>query len=197
MTNTDKYFVHPTSCVDNNVTIGEGTKIWHFSHILSGAAIGRNCVIGQNVCVGSGVSIGNGVKLQNNVSVYSGVTLENDVFCGPSCVFTNVYNPRAFIERKNEFLPTLVKKGATIGANATIVCGVTIGQYALIGAGAVVKKDVPAYAVIVGVPGIQKGWACRCGVPLKKKSGNAFKCQSCQNTYKIVKKNLAPIQEKS
>jgi UDP-2-acetamido-3-amino-2,3-dideoxy-glucuronate N-acetyltransferase len=165
--NDKGYFVHQSSYVDENVEIGEGTRIWYFSHILRDARIGRNCVIGQNVCIESGVTIGDHCKIQNNVSVYKGVTLEDEVFCGPSCVFTNVYNPRAFIERKKEFRPTLVKRGATIGANATIVCGATIGRYALVAAGAVVKKDVPDYAVVAGVPVKQIGWACKCGTPLR------------------------------
>tara|TARA_R100001530_G_C4289389_1_gene147648 strand:+ start:222 stop:704 length:483 start_codon:yes stop_codon:yes gene_type:complete len=150
--------IHKSSFVDKNVGIGEGTKIWHFSHILEGARIGYDCVIGQNVMIGAGVKIGNKCKIQNNVSVYTGVTLEDEVFCAPSCVFTNVYNPRAAIERKDEFLPTLVKKGATIGANATIVCGNTIGKYAFVGAGAVVITDVKDYSVVVGNPAKHIGW---------------------------------------
>jgi predicted dehydrogenase/acetyltransferase-like isoleucine patch superfamily enzyme len=150
--------VHCTSVIDDNVEIGEGTRIWHFSHVSSRANIGKNCVLGQNVFVGNDVRIGDNCKIQNNVSIYKGVTLEDEVFCGPSCVFTNVYNPRAFVERKHEFLPTVVKRGATIGANATIICGTTIGRYAFVGAGAVVKNDVPDYAVVVGVPAKQIGW---------------------------------------
>jgi len=146
------YFVHESSYVDTNVTIGEETKIWHFCHIMNGAQIGKHCTLGQNVNVGSNVIIGNGVKIQNNVSVYDNVIIEDDVFCGPSCVFTNVINPRAFINRKYEYKNTLVKKGATIGANATIICGITIGEYALIGAGSVVTQDVPAYALVYGNP---------------------------------------------
>ncbi len=164
---TPSYFIHPSSCVDDNVTIGEGSKIWHFSHILHHSRLGRECVVGQNVSVGPDVVIGDGCKLQNNVSVYKGVTLEDNVFCGPSCVFTNVYNPRAFIERKEEFRPTLVKLGATLGANATIICGATIGSYAMIGAGAVVRGDVPDHAIVVGVPARQIGWACTCGATLR------------------------------
>jgi UDP-2-acetamido-3-amino-2,3-dideoxy-glucuronate N-acetyltransferase len=146
------YFVHESSYVDDGAEIGEGTKIWHFSHIMGGAKIGKNCSLGQNVNVGSRAIIGDGVKIQNNVSVYDDVIIEDDVFCGPSCVFTNVINPRAFVERKSEYKKTVVKKGASIGANATIVCGVTIGEYALIGAGSVVTKDVPAYALVYGTP---------------------------------------------
>ncbi len=146
------YFVHESSYLDEGAEIGEGTKVWHFSHIMSGAKIGKKCSIGQNVNVGSRAVIGNGVKIQNNVSVYDDVIIEDDVFCGPSCVFTNVINPRAFIERKREYKKTLIKKGVSIGANATIVCGVTVGEYALIGAGSVVTKDVPPYALVYGNP---------------------------------------------
>ena len=146
------YFVHESSYIDEGAEIGDGTKIWHFSHIMSGAKIGKNCSIGQNVNVGSRAIIGNGVKIQNNVSVYDDVIIEDDVFCGPSCVFTNVINPRAFVERKHEYKKTNVKKGASIGANATIVCGVTIGEYAMIGAGSVVTKDVPSYSLAYGNP---------------------------------------------
>lgn len=146
------FFKHESSYVDEGAVIGDGTKIWHFSHVMSGAQIGLNCSIGQNVNVAARAIIGNGVKIQNNVSVYDDVIIEDGVFCGPSCVFTNVINPRAFIERKNEYKKTIVKKGASIGANATIVCGVTIGEYALIGAGSVVTKDVPAYSLVYGIP---------------------------------------------
>ena len=191
-----KFFVHPSSFVDDGAQIGGGTRIWHFCHIFKGAKIGQNCRIGQNVCIGPNVTVGNGVKIQNNVSVYEGVTLEDQVFCGPSCVFTNVYTPRAFVERKNEFLPTRVKKGATIGANATILCGVTIGEYAFIGAGAVLREDVPAYAVVVGVPAKQRGWACKCGVPFVKR-GKSFEmtCPNCHSRYKIQKNKLVVVEE--
>jgi UDP-2-acetamido-3-amino-2,3-dideoxy-glucuronate N-acetyltransferase len=165
---TAKPFIHATAVVDNGCEIGFGTKIWHFSHVLSGSTIGENCVFGQNVMVGPGVNVGSNCKIQNNVSIYTGVTFEDEVFCGPSCVFTNVRFPRAFIERKEEFAPTLVSKGATIGANATIVCGVTIGQYALIGAGAVITKDVPDFALMLGNPAHQKGWVGRAGEPLNE-----------------------------
>jgi len=151
------YQVHPTAVIDAGAEIGNGTKIWHFSHIMSGAVIGENCNIGQNVVISPKVSLGNNVKVQNNVSVYTGVTCEDDVFLGPSCVFTNVLNPRSFISRKDEFKYTLVKRGASIGANATILCGITIGEYAMIGAGAVVTKDVLPFALIVGNPGRQVG----------------------------------------
>lgn len=157
------FFVHESAYVDDGCTIGAGTKIWHFAHIISGTSIGRNCVVGQNVVVGPYVSVGNGCKIQNNVSLYKGVTLEDDVFCGPSCVFTNVLNPRAHVQRKDEFRPTLVRQGATIGANATIVCGHTLGAYCMIGAGAVVTHDVPAHALMVGVPARHAGWVSHDG----------------------------------
>lgn len=163
MMKSEKYFVHSSSFIDENVEIGEGTKIWHFCHIQSGARIGKNCVIGQNVNIGPDVRIGNFVKIQNNVSVYQGVELEDYVFCGPSCVFTNVTNPRSEINRHNLYERTLVKRGASIGANATIVCGITIGRYAFIGAGAVVISNVPDYALMLGVPARQKGWMSRHG----------------------------------
>lgn len=189
------FFVHQTAIIDDGVVVGKGTKIWHFSHILKNSKIGENCIIGQNVMVGPDVTIGNRCKIQNNVSIYKGVTLEDEVFCGPSCVFTNVYNPRAFIERKQEFMPTLVKRGATIGANATIVCGVTIGKYAMVGAGAVVKEDVPDYAIVVGVPAKQIGWACRCGTSLKF-SDNYSICSYCGNEYRLEDNKIIPVREK-
>lgn len=156
-------FVHPSAYVDEPCEIGAGTKIWHFCHVMAEAQIGENCILGQNVFVASGVKIGDNVKIQNNVSVYAGVELEDDVFCGPSCVFTNVINPRSQVVRKNEYRPTRVRRGATLGANATIVCGITIGQYAFIGAGAVVRHDVPDYALMLGVPARQHGWMSRHG----------------------------------
>ena len=156
-------FVHETSFIDENVIIGQGTKIWHFNHILKDCKIGKDCSFGQNVVVGPNVIVGNKVKIQNNVSVYDGVTLEDGVFCGPSCVFTNVHNPRSEIVRKHEYRKTLVKRGATLGANCTIVCGVTIGKFAFIGAGAVISKDVPDYALMVGVPAKQVGWMSEYG----------------------------------
>ena len=155
---SDSVLIHPTAVVDPGACIGSGTKIWHFSHIMPDCELGQNCVIGQNVVIFPEVILGNNVKVQNNVSVYTGVRCEDDVFLGPSCVFTNVINPRSFINRKDEFKPTLVKKGATIGANATVLCGISIGEYAMIGAGAVVTKDVEPYALIVGNPGKQVGW---------------------------------------
>lgn len=157
------YFVHKSSCIDENVIIGENTKIWHFSHILKGSMIGSNCSFGQNCAIGPNVKIGNGVKVQNNVSIYEGVEIDDDVFLGPSMVFTNVINPRAFIIKRNEFKTTSVKRGASIGANATIVCGVTIGEYAMVGSGAVVNKDVKSYALMVGVPAKQIGWVSKAG----------------------------------
>ena len=169
-----KYFVHDTTIVDSEVVIGENSKIWHFSHILSNSIIGHNCSFGQNCVIGPNVTIGSGVKVQNNVSIYEGVEIEDDVFLGPSCVFTNVVNPRAFIVRKDEFKKTFLKRGCSIGANATIVCGVTIGEYALIGSGAVVNKDVKPYALMVGVPAYQIGWVGKAGNSLEfDKSGFA------------------------
>ena len=167
------FYLHPSSYLDDNTTIGQGTKIWHFSHILSGTTIGKNCSFGQNCVVGPGVNIGNGVKVQNNVSIYEGVEIEDDVFLGPSMVFTNVINPRAFIQRKDEFKKTLLKRGCSIGANATIVCGVSIGEYALIGSGAVINKDVKPYALMVGVPARQIGWVGISGNTLEFVDGNA------------------------
>jgi UDP-2-acetamido-3-amino-2,3-dideoxy-glucuronate N-acetyltransferase len=160
------YFVHPSSYIDEPCEIGAGTRIWHFCHILAGAKIGKGCSLGQNVMVAGQVIIGDNVKIQNNVSLYTGVAIEDDVFLGPSCVFTNVVNPRSQINRKSEYQRTLVRRGATIGANATIVCGATIGRYAFIGAGALVRGDVPDYALMLGVPAVQKGWMSRHGVRL-------------------------------
>ena len=160
------FFVHESSYVDDGCEIGEGTKIWHFCHVMPGARIGRRCNIGQNVVISPQVVIGDNVKIQNNVSIYTGVMLEDDVFCGPSMVFTNVVNPRSHVPRKDEYRQTLVKRGASIGANCTVVCGHTIGRYAFIGAGAVVTKDVPDYALVVGNPGRVSGWMCQCGIKL-------------------------------
>jgi UDP-2-acetamido-3-amino-2,3-dideoxy-glucuronate N-acetyltransferase len=174
-----KYFVHPTAVIDENVTIGDGTKIWHFTHVLSGSKVGNDCNLGQNVMVGPEVSIGNNCKLQNNVSVYQGVTLEDGVFCGPAMVFTNIYNPRAEIRKMDQVRPTLVKRGSTIGANATIVCGVTLGRYSFIGAGALVNKNVPDYAIVVGNPAKQIGWACECGERLTQD----LDCFSCGKKF--------------
>ena len=181
-------FVHKTSFIDENVTVGEGTKIWHFSHILKDCKIGRDCSFGQNVVVGPNVTVGNKVKIQNNVSVYEGVTLEDGVFCGPSCVFTNVHNPRSEIVRKHEYRKTLVKKGATLGANCTIVCGIILGKFAFIGAGAVISKDVPDYALMVGVPGKQIGWMSEYGEKLDLPlTGNAKTiCKHTNQAYELI-----------
>tara|TARA_B100002019_G_scaffold31139_1_gene25176 strand:+ start:5058 stop:5636 length:579 start_codon:yes stop_codon:yes gene_type:complete len=169
MSNKNKdYFIHESSYIDENVTIGPGTKIWHFSHFLSNTEVGENCSFGQNVVVGPNVKIGNNVKVQNNVSIYDGVILEDEVFCGPSCVFTNVNNPRSSIERKAEYLTTHVKKGASIGANATIICGNNLGKYCFIGAGSTVTKDVPDFALMVGSPAKRVGWMSKSGIRLKE-----------------------------
>jgi UDP-2-acetamido-3-amino-2,3-dideoxy-glucuronate N-acetyltransferase len=176
------YFVHESSYVDDGARIGKGTKIWHFSHVMPGARIGEHVSIGQNVNVGSKAVIGNGCKIQNNVSLYDLVELEDDVFCGPSMVFTNVYNPRAFISRKNEYRKTLVRRGATLGANSTIVCGITIGRYAFVGAGAVVNRDVPDFALVAGVPAKRIGWMCKCGVRLAFDADKAA-CAACGSAY--------------
>jgi len=181
MTQTD-YFVHESAYVDEGAKIGKGTRIWHFSHVMPGAEIGENVSIGQNVNVGGKAKIGSRCKIQNNVSVYDLVEIEEDVFCGPSMVFTNVWNPRAFISRKHEYRKTLVRRGSTLGANATIVCGVTIGRYAFIGAGAVVNCDVPDFGLVVGVPARRTGWVCKCGVRLKFHEGKAT-CEACGDSY--------------
>lgn len=176
------YFVHESSYVDDNVKIGDGTKIWHFSHVMSNSEIGEKCNIGQNVVISPGVKLGNGVKIQNNVSVYTGVICEDDVFLGPSCVFTNVINPRSFIERKSEYRDTIIGRGASVGANVTIVCGHNIGKYALIGAGAVVTKNVPDYALVMGNPARIKGYVCKCGEKLDFKDDHAT-CTVCGLKY--------------
>jgi len=189
------YFVHDTSIVDTGATIGRNTKIWHWCHISSSAKIGENCVLGQNVYVGPGVEIGNGVKIQNNVSVFEGVTLEDEVFCGPSMVFTNVLNPRSGVNKKSEFKKTLVRHGATLGANCTIVCGNTIGAFAFIGAGSVINRGVKNYALMVGVPGEQIGWVTELGdraaLPL---SGNTvFVCPVTQTQYQLKNDQVRKI----
>ncbi|MBD3426576.1 MAG: N-acetyltransferase [Candidatus Omnitrophica bacterium] len=176
------YTVHESSFVDPGVTIGDGTKIWHFCHVIKGSRIGKNCRIGQNVVIGPDAVLGNNCKIQNNVSVYAGVTLEDDVFCGPSMVFTNVFNPRSAIPRMKEIKKTLVKKGATIGANATVVCGNTIGRSAFVAAGAVVTKDVPDNALVMGNPARQTGWMCDCGVKLDFETDSAL-CTGCGAAY--------------
>lgn len=183
------YFVDPTTIIDPGVLIGSGTKIWHFCHILSGVRVGERCVIGQNVMVGPDVRIGNGCKIQNNVSVYRGVTLEDDVFCGPSAVFTNVMNPRAFIERKDEIRATLVRRGATIGANATIVCGNVIGAYAMVAAGAVVARDVPDFALVAGVPASFRYWVSRSGERL----GEDLVCPRTGERYSLERNCLVTV----
>ena len=185
------YFLHPSAVVDDGADIGAGCKIWHFCHISSGARLGPRCILGQNVMIGPRVVLGAGCKVQNNVSIYEAVTLEDEVFCGPSCVFTNVLTPRAFVERKSEFAPTLVKRGATIGANATIVCGVTIGRYALIGAGAVVTKDVPDYALALGNPARRRGWVSRTGEVL----GRDLVCPRTGERYRERDGILEPLTE--
>ncbi len=187
------FFKHETAIVDTEVNIGDGTKIWHFSHILSHTTIGTNCSFGQNCVVGPKVKVGNGVKVQNNVSIYEGVEVEDDVFLGPSMVFTNVINPRAFIQRKDEFKKTLLKKGCSIGANATIVCGVTIGEYALIGSGAVVNRDVKPYALMVGVPAKQIGWVGISGNTLKFNSDNIAQDEFA--TYKLKDNSLEVLKK--
>lgn len=185
--------IHETSIVDDNVQIGDGSKIWHFSHILSGSRIGENCSFGQNCVVGPNVTLGNGVKVQNNISIYDGVEIEDDVFLGPSMVFTNVINPRSFIVRKEEFKKTLLKKGCSVGANATIVCGVTLGEYSLIGAGSVVIEDVKAYALIVGVPGKQKGWVSKAGNRLVFDENNKATDDYDGSKYELKGDILVPI----
>jgi UDP-2-acetamido-3-amino-2,3-dideoxy-glucuronate N-acetyltransferase len=181
------FFVHESSYVDEPCQIGAGTKIWHFSHVMQDAIIGKYCNIGQNVVVSPGVRIGDGCKIQNNVSLYMGVVLEDDVFCGPSMVFTNVVNPRSEIVRKHEYRTTLVRRGASIGANATIVCGVTVGLYSFIGAGAVVTRDVPDHALMMGVPARRTGWVCRCGVKLVSET---LVCDSCSSRYAVARDGL-------
>jgi len=190
-----KFFAHESSYIDDNVNIGDNTKIWHFSHVLSGSEIGQNCSFGQNCVVGPNVKIGSGVKVQNNVSIYESVEIEDDVFLGPSCVFTNVTNPRAFIIRKQEFKKTLLKRGCTIGANATIVCGVTIGEYALVGSGAVINCDVKPFALMVGIPAKQIGWVSKAGNTLKFDE-KAIAIDSFDDSkYKIQNDNLIVIEE--
>jgi len=190
------YYQHESSIVDDGATIGAGSRVWHFTHVCSGAKIGEKCSLGQNVFVGNRVIIGNNCKIQNNVSIYDNVFLEDDVFCGPSMVFTNVYNPRSAVVRKDEYLDTFCKKGATIGANATIVCGVTLGEFCFIGAGAVINKDVPAFALMLGVPAVQKGWMSRYGerIPLPLTGSGEYQCPKTGDHYilengKLILKN--------
>lgn len=183
------FYIHPSAVVDEGCYIGTGTKIWHFSHVMGTAKIGNNCVLGQNVFVGNKVTLGNSVKVQNNVSLYEGVFCEDDVFLGPSMVFTNVINPRSAVNRKDEFKTTMVKKGATVGANATIICGVILGEYCFIGAGAVITKNVKPYALMVGVPARQKGWVSRSGAVLKED----LICPETGEKYRIVDDQLELI----
>jgi UDP-2-acetamido-3-amino-2,3-dideoxy-glucuronate N-acetyltransferase len=188
-----KYFAHPTAVLDEGCEIGEGTHVWHFSHIMAGSKIGTNCNLGQNVVVSPGVVLGNNVKVQNNVSIYTGVELEDDVFCGPSMVFTNVINPRSHVVRKNEYRKTLVRQGASIGANSTVVCGVELGRYCFIGAGAVITKDVPEYGLMVGVPAERIGWMCACGVRLPDNAEHAT-CAACGKLYQIAEDACKEIE---
>jgi UDP-2-acetamido-3-amino-2,3-dideoxy-glucuronate N-acetyltransferase len=186
--------IHESAFVDAGATIGEGTRIWHFCHVMPGAVIGRGCSLGQNVVVMNGTRIGDNVKIQNNVSVYEGVELENDVFCGPSMVFTNVVNPRSAVSRRHEYQKTLVRRGATIGANATVVCGVTLGEHCFVGAGAVVTRDVPAYALMTGVPAKRTGWMCECGVKLSEDILE-IRCAACGKSYARKSQVLSRIED--
>ena len=188
------YTVHPSSYVDEGAEIGAGTTIWHFTHVCSGARVGERCRIGQNVLIGPGVQIGNNVKIQNNVSVYAGVTLEDDVFCGPSMVFTNVLVPRSAFPRNRpeDFAETRVRQGASIGANATVVCGVTLGRYALVGAGSVVTRDVPDYGLVYGNPARLHGYACVCGLKLQKTGDHDYACE-CGRQYRLMGGVMAPV----
>jgi UDP-2-acetamido-3-amino-2,3-dideoxy-glucuronate N-acetyltransferase len=193
MSSTEKYFAHPTAFIDEGCQIGEGTKIWHFSHVMSNCKIGKNCNLGQNVVVSPDVVLGNNVKVQNNVSIYTGVVCEDDVFLGPSMVFTNVTNPRSAVNRRSQYTKTTVKRGATIGANATIVCGNDIGEFAFIGAGAVVTREVPAYALVVGNPSRQKGWMSEYGHRLEFDSQGMAKCPESGQKYRKTDKGVTKI----
>ena len=184
--------IHPTAIVDDGAEIGDGTSVWHWVHVSAGASIGRNCSLGQGVYIGGDTRIGNNVRIQNNVSVYDRVYLEDDVFCGPSAVFTNVINPRAHVPRKDEYRITQVRRGASLGANCTIVCGVEIGSYALIGAGAVVTRDVPPYALMTGTPARRRGWVCQCGVKLGSGAGLQT-CSGCGDRYEINESACRPL----
>jgi UDP-2-acetamido-3-amino-2,3-dideoxy-glucuronate N-acetyltransferase len=182
--------VHPTAVIDDDVELGDGTRVWHFVHVSAGARIGAQCSLGQNVFVGRGVHIGRGARIQNNVSLYEGVELEDDVFIGPSCVFTNVKNPRAFVSRKHAYLKTLVRRGASLGANATIVCGVTLGEFCFVGAGAVVTRDVAPYALVLGAPAKPVGFVCRCGERLQGQG--VTRCSACGDHYQIGTEGCEP-----
>lgn len=191
-----EYFVHESSFVDQPCVIGAGTKIWHFSHIMKNSRIGAGCNIGQNVVVSPDVTIGNNVKIQNNVSVYTGCILEDDVFCGPSMVFTNVINPRSHVARKDEYRTTLIKRGASMGANSTIVCGTTIGRYAFVGAGSVVTRDVPDYALVYGNPARVRGWMCACGIALEfdsEEKNAGASCKACGSQYRKSGQGVEPV----
>lgn len=187
-------FIHPRSMVDEGASVGGGTRVWAGAHIMSGARIGTDCNIGENCFIEGGVTVGDGVTIKNNVALYSGAEIEDQVFLGPSCVFTNVINPRAFVSRKSEFRTTLVKRGASVGANATLVCGVTVGRYAFIGAGAVVTRDVPDYALAYGCPAAVRGWVCRCGAKLDIRDGRAV-CPECGGAYALESGAVRPLEE--
>jgi UDP-2-acetamido-3-amino-2,3-dideoxy-glucuronate N-acetyltransferase len=187
--------VHESSYVDEPCEIGAGTKIWHFCHVMKNARIGRHCNLGQNVVVSPDVVLGDNVKVQNNVSIYTGVEIEDDVFCGPSMVFTNVVNPRSEVSRRDEYQRTLVKQGASLGANCTIVCGIEVGRYAFIAAGAVITADVPDYALMMGVPARRRGWMCRCGVTLPATADDHLVCHTCGNEYQVHGERIEPVKE--
>jgi UDP-2-acetamido-3-amino-2,3-dideoxy-glucuronate N-acetyltransferase len=188
-----EYYVHPSAIVDDGCQIGAGSKIWHFCHLMPNSQIGERCILGQNVFVASGVTLGNGVKVQNNVSLYTGIICEDDVFLGPSAVFTNVINPRSFLERKTEYRPTLLQRGCSVGANATIICGVTLGTYCLIGAGAVVTKNVPDYALVVGNPARQLGWVSRYGHRLQFDATGLAVCPESSEQYQLTEQAVRPL----
>jgi UDP-2-acetamido-3-amino-2,3-dideoxy-glucuronate N-acetyltransferase len=196
MANLDPSHIHSSAVVDSGALIGARTRVWHFCHVMSGATIGDDCVLGQNVFVASGVAVGNRVKIQNNVSVYNGVELDDDVFCGPSMVFTNVRNPRSHVERKHAFAPTRVGRGATLGANCTVICGNDVGSFSMVAAGAVVTSDVPAYALVMGVPAKVAGWMCECGerlaLSVRPESGSAT-CEDCSRSYTTGESGVMPI----
>jgi UDP-2-acetamido-3-amino-2,3-dideoxy-glucuronate N-acetyltransferase len=190
---THDFFVHPTSTVSQKALVGSGTKIWQYCTVLDGAEIGENCVLSQNVYVESHTKIGNRVKIKNNVSIYEGIEIGDDVFIGPSAVFTNVRTPRSFISRKDEFLPTKIHRGATIGANSTIICGITLGEFSFIGAGALINCDIPPFAIFYGVPAKHKGWICACGEIVKFNDGD-YTCERCHSRYRISKEKCEPLQ---